>query len=130
MFLGVLTPGTRGCKPLHGLPLLSLHPQVLTHLHSLFQVTNILPAYTDQHCCSVAQSCLTLCDPADGSTPAFPVLRQLPELTKAHVHRGGDAVPPSHPLSPPSPPALNLPQTNTKNRCPFRIILSLPYCII
>ena len=49
MFLGVLTPGTRCCKPFHGLPLLSLHSQVLTHLRSLLQVINILLAYTDRH---------------------------------------------------------------------------------
>ena len=61
------------------------------------------------HCCSVAQSCLTLCDPVDCSTPGFPV-HQLPELAQTHVHWVGDAIQPSHPLSSPSPPALNLSQ--------------------
>ena len=42
------------------------------------------------------------------STPGFPVLHHLPELTQTHVHRVGDAIQPSHPLSSPSPPALNL----------------------
>ena len=49
---------------------------------------------------SVAQSCLTLCDPMDCSTPGLPVCHQLPELTQTHVHQVGDAIQPSHPLSP------------------------------
>ena len=52
---------------------------------------------------SVAQSCPTLCDPMDGSTPGLPVHHQLPELTQTHVHCIGDAIQPSHPLSSPSP---------------------------
>ena len=59
---------------------------------------------------SVTQSCLTLCDPMDYSTPSFPVHHQLPEFTQTHVHWVGDAIQPSHPLSSPSPPALNLSQ--------------------
>ena len=47
---------------------------------------------------SVAQSCPTLCDPMDCSTPGFPVHHQLPELAQTHVHRIGDAIQPSHPL--------------------------------
>ena len=57
---------------------------------------------------SVAQLCPTLCDPKDCSTPGFPVHHQLPEFMKTHAHRVGDAIQPSHPLSSPSPPALNL----------------------
>ena len=56
---------------------------------------------------SVPQSCPTLCDPMDHSTPGLPVHHQLPELTQTHVHGVGDAIQPSHPLSSPSPPALN-----------------------
>ena len=56
---------------------------------------------------SVAQSCLTLCDPMNCSTPGLPVHHQLPELTQTHVHRVGDAIQPSHPLLSPSPPAPN-----------------------
>ena len=56
---------------------------------------------------SVTQSCLTLWDPMDCSTPAPPVHHQLPESTQTHVHWVGDAIQPSHPLSSPSPPALN-----------------------
>ena len=59
---------------------------------------------------SVAQSCLTLCDPMNRSTPGLPVHHQLPEFTQTHVHRVGDAIQPSHPLPSPSLPALNLSQ--------------------
>ena len=57
--------------------------------------------------CSVAQSCPTLSDPMNRSTPGLPVHHQLPEFTQTHVHRVGDAIQPSHPLSSPSPPSLN-----------------------
>ena len=56
---------------------------------------------------SVAQSCLTLCDPMNRSTPGLPVHHQLPEFTQTHAHRVSDAIQPSHPLSSPSPPAPN-----------------------
>ena len=56
---------------------------------------------------SVTQSCPTLCDPMDCSTPGLPVHPQLLESTQTHVHWVGDAIQPSHPLSSPSPPALN-----------------------
>ena len=56
---------------------------------------------------SVAQSCPTLCDPMNSSTPGLPVHHQLPEFTQTHVHRDGDAIQPSHPLLSPSPPASN-----------------------
>ena len=59
---------------------------------------------------SVTQSCLTLCDPMNRSTPSLPVHHQLPEFTQNHVHCIGDAIQPSHPLSSPSPPSLNLSQ--------------------
>ena len=58
---------------------------------------------------SVAQSCPTLCDPMNHSTPGLPVHHKLPEFTQTHVHRVGDAIQPSH-LSSPSAPALNLSQ--------------------
>ena len=59
---------------------------------------------------SVAQSCPTLCHPMNCSTPGLPVHHQLTEATQTHVHRVGDAIQPSHPLSSPSPPALSLSQ--------------------
>ena len=59
--------------------------------------------------CLVTQSCLTLCDPMDHSTTGFTVLHCLPEFAQTHVCWVGDAVQPSHPLSPASTPALNFP---------------------
>ena len=56
---------------------------------------------------SVAQSCLTLCEPMKGSTPGLPVHHQLPESTQTRVHCVSDAIQPSHPLLSPSPPAPN-----------------------
>ena len=56
---------------------------------------------------SVAQSCPTLSDPMNHSTPGLPVHHQLPEFTQTHIHRVSDAIQPSHPLWSPSPPALN-----------------------
>ena len=55
----------------------------------------------------ITQSCLTLCDPMDCSTPGFPVHHQLPELAQTHVHQVCDAIKPSYFLSSPSP-AFNL----------------------
>ena len=59
---------------------------------------------------SVTQSCPTLYDPMNHSTPGLPVHHQLLEFTQTHVYWVGDAIQPSHPLSSPSPPALNLSQ--------------------
>ena len=56
---------------------------------------------------SVAQSCPTLCDPMNRSTPGLAVHHQLPEFTQTPIHRVGDAIQPSHPLLSPSPPAPN-----------------------
>ena len=58
---------------------------------------------------SVAQSCPSLCDPMDYSTPFLPVCHQLPKLAQTHVHQFSDAIQPSHPTSSPSPPAFNFP---------------------
>ena len=59
---------------------------------------------------SFAQSCLTLCDPMNCSTPAFPVHHQLLELAQTHVYRVGEPIQPYHPLSSPSPLGFNLSQ--------------------
>ena len=56
---------------------------------------------------SVAQSCPTLCDPMNRSTPGLPVHHQLPEFTETHIHQVSDAIQPSHPLLSPSPLAPN-----------------------
>ena len=69
---------------------------------------------------SVAQSCLTLCNPMNHSTPGLPV-HQLPEFTQTHVHWVGDAIQASHPLSSPSPPAFNLSQHQGLSESVIRI---------
>ena len=72
--------------------------------------TSILSIRLSVQFSSVAQSCLTLCNPMNRSMPGLPVHHQLPESTQNHVHWVSDAIQPSHPLSSPSPPALNLSQ--------------------
>jgi len=67
-----------------------------------------LPYYV--HFSSVTQSCPTLCDPMNCSTPSLPVHHQLLKFIQTHVHWVSDAIQPFHPLSSPSPPALNLSQ--------------------
>ena len=69
--------------------------------------TSISYRHTSVQFSSVAQACPTLCNPMNRSTPGLPVHHQLPEFTQTHVHRVGDAIQPSHPLSSPFPPALN-----------------------
>ena len=61
-------------------------------------------------CCSVTQSCLTLCNPMDCSTIGLPIFNCLPEFAQTHVHWVGDAIQASQPLSSPSPPTLSLSQ--------------------
>ena len=61
-------------------------------------------------CSSVAKLCPTLCNPMDCSTAGFPVLHHLLEFAQTHVHRDSDAIQPSHPVSPPFPPAFTLSQ--------------------
>ena len=64
------------------------------------------PAYNLQFC-SVSQSCPTLSDSMNCSTPGLPVHHQLPEFTQTHIHQVSDAIQPSHPMLSPSPPAPN-----------------------
>ena len=70
----------------------------------LFSLRSSRSGYCSVQFSSVAQSCPTLRDPMNRSTPGLPVHHQLPEFTQAHVHRVSDAI---QPLSSPSPPALN-----------------------
>ena len=72
-----------------------------------FPTRDILVFYI---CCSVAQSCPSLCNPTNCSMPGFPILHHYLELAQTHIHQVGDTIQPSHPLSPPSPPAFNLAQ--------------------
>ena len=75
-------------------------------LSRVFSNTTVQKRYSVQFS-SVTQSCPTLCDPMNHSMPGLPAHHQLPEFTQTHVHRVGDAIQPSHPLSSPSPPAPN-----------------------
>ena len=110
-------------SPVIPIPLIYPYPSPFPfgyHKFACFLCLSLLPFY--KYICfyyfldstyqfsSVAQSCLTLCDPMDCSTPGLPVHCQLPEFTQTHVHWIGDAIQPSHPLSSPSPPAFNLSQ--------------------
>ena len=82
---------------------------------------------------SVAQSCPTLCNPMDWSTPGLPVHHQIPEFTQTHVHWVGDAIQPSHPLLSPSAPTLNLSQHQSLFkwvRLCIRLIFSFTYLLL
>ena len=75
-------------------------------LQGIFPTGSSLPnMYSSVQFSSVAQSCPTLCDHMNRSTPGLPVRHQLPEFTQTHIHRVRDAFQPSHPRSSPSPPA-------------------------
>ena len=85
----------------------------LAHKHTRYEKSSLfsphLPKSSVQFS-SVAQSCPTLCNPMDCSTPGLPVHHQLPEFTQTHVYWVGDAIQLSHPLLSPSPPTFNLSQ--------------------
>ena len=70
-------------------------------------VTLLLVILSAPQFSTVTQSCPTLCDPMNHSTPGLPIHHQLPEFTQTHVHRVSDAIQPSHPGSSLSPPAPN-----------------------
>ena len=86
---------------------ISLTPESISFLHTQFS--------------SVAQSCSTLCDPMNLSMPGLPVYHQLLEFTQTYIHRVGDAIQPSHPLSSPSPPAPNPSQHQSSNESTLHI---------
>ena len=71
------------------------------------QLRTSLSQFSSVQFSSVAQSCPTLCNPMNSSTPGLPVHHQLPEFTQTHIHWVSDAIQSSHPLSSPSPPAPN-----------------------
>ena len=75
-----------------------LHSKVILYFYYLFSSVQFS---------SVAQSCPTLCDPMNHSTPGLPVHPHLPEFIQTHAHQVSDAIQPSHPLSSPSPPVPN-----------------------
>ena len=72
-----------------------------------------VPFFSSVQFSSIAQSCRTLCDPMNRSTPGLPVNHQFPEFNQTQVHGVGDAIQPSHPLSPllllpPIPPSITV----------------------
>ena len=78
---------------------------IITIIHSLTGFFHVFCC-----CCSVAQSCPTLCNPMGCRTPGFPVLHHLPELAQTHAHGVSAAIQPSHPLLSPTPLGFNLSQ--------------------
>ena len=76
-------------------------------LQNILQCTEQPPTKTSVQFSSVAQSCPTLCNPMNRSTPGLPVYHPLPEFTQTHVLQVSDAIQSSHPLLSPSPPAPN-----------------------
>ena len=89
-------------RPKQGCP----WPAVLAHRAPAAHDPSQLPHCSFQFS-SVTQSCPTLYDPMNHSTPGLPVHHQLTEFTQTHVHRVSDAIQPSYPLSSLSPPAPN-----------------------
>ena len=83
----------------------TIFPHVILYWNIL--IPTVCDAIKDTQIRSVPQSCPTLCDPMNCSTPGLPVHHQLLEFTQTHVHPVSDAIQPSHPLSSPSPPAPN-----------------------
>ena len=101
---------------LFGVNLIALHqdlllfPLLLSHAKVTFYWLMRVIYQPLHQFSSVIQSCPTLCNPMNCSMPGLPVHQQLLVSSQTHVHRVGDAIQPSHPLSSPSPPALNLSQ--------------------
>ena len=87
----------------------SINSSVLSFLHiqTLTSIHDYEKKFDSVQFSSVTQSCPTLCNPMNHSTPGLPVHHQLPEFTQTHAHLVDDAIQPSHPLSSPSPPAPN-----------------------
>ena len=80
---------------------------LLKNAHHYVSLQQITWKIRGQTCCWLAQSCPTLCDPMNCSTPGLPVHHQLPELAQTHVCQVSDAIQSSYPLSPLSSPAFN-----------------------
>ena len=90
-----------------------LHKYTHTHTHTHTHIYIYIYIYISVHVSGqfslVTQSCSTLCDPKDCSTPVFPVLYHIPELAQTHVHQVCEAIQQPPPLVPPYPSAFNLP---------------------
>ena len=96
---------------LNSISLLKRMPALLlVYLVFLFHNSSVVFGTELFRCCSVTQSCPTLCGPMDCSTPGFTVLHHIPERAQTHIHWVGDAIQSPHPLSFPSPPLFSLSQ--------------------
>ena len=102
-------PGNSGLAEIKSFPQVYTDSDFLIHL-LYWSIVDLQCSINVFCCCSVIQSCLTLCNPMDCKTPGIPVLHYLPKFAQTHVHWVYDAIQPSHPLSSPSPPALSLSQ--------------------
>ena len=106
--LGFLYGMVSLCSTLKGIS--QLFPQWLLFFLDFHQKSMSILIGSSVQFSSVTQSCPTLCDPMNCSMLGFPVHHQLSESTQTHVYWVSDAIQPSHPLSSPSSPALNLSQ--------------------
>ena len=86
-----------------------IHVDIWQNQYNIVKLKNEIKIFLSVQFSSVTQSCPTLCNPMNCGTPGLPV-HYLPEFTHTHIHQVGDAIQSSHPLSTPSPPALNLSQ--------------------
>ena len=102
------TPGSYKYTRVHSVSLVCFKPYG-RWLHKSFFILPFRLIISVQFS-TVAQSCSTLFDPMDCSTPSLPIHHQLPELTQIHVHQVSEAIQPSRPLLSPSSPAFNLSQ--------------------
>ena len=121
-----------GTRPLHpSRPAIGRYILIcsLKEYHSAVEMVTRITIWiilTNLQFSSVAQSCPSIFDPMNCSTPGLPVHHQLPEFTQTHVHRAGDAIQPSHPLSSSSPPAPN-PSQHHKPLVQFSSVQSLSH---
>ena len=82
-------------------------------MRRITSVVENISSFSSVQFTSVAQSCPTVCNPMNHSTPGLPVHHQLPEFTQTHVHRVSDAIQSSHPLASPSPAPQSLPASES-----------------
>ena len=95
-------------KSIKTLKIVHIKKEILNKKKTKNQELYVLVGLMDKQFSSVTQSCPTLYDSMDCSTPGFPVHHHLLDFAQTHVHQVGDVIQPSHPQLPPSPPALNL----------------------
>ena len=105
--VGTVSNTMSTCSQLPSAAVMGLHWVAVTWAQSIDMLGNATSSSASDQIRSVAQSCPTLCNPMNRSTPGLPVHHQLLEFTETHIHWVSDAIQPSHPLSSPSPPASN-----------------------